>query len=309
MDKMEWLKCLVSHKLFKTKKKNRTVINGKNVMSIEQANTYIYNRILDGKPFMVCRFGSTELRLLADVEAKKIGLKWWIDKSRWNDLNKYSGFFPNDIVYAEKFADTYFDLLREVDLLATWNNVHEDYMHRKYSPNADLTILRSLEPWYNNGCPWTYALRGKKVLLIHPFADTIQRQYEKREFLFADERVLPKFELKTIKAVQTLADITDDRFETWFDALEYMHEESKKIDYDIAILGCGAYGLPLAAMIKADGKQAIHMGGATQLLFGIKGNRWDAHPVISKLYNNYWVRPGENETFKKSDSIEGGCYW
>ena len=309
MDKMEWLKCLISHKLFKTKKKNRTVINGKNVMSIEEANTYIYDRIIEGKPLMVCRFGSTELRLLSDVEAKKIGLKWWVDQRRWNDLNKYSGFFPKDIVYAEKFADIYFKLLGEVDLLAVWNNVHEDYMHKKYAPSADLTILRSLEPWYNSGCPWTYALQGKKVLVIHPFADTIQQQYKKREFLFEDDRVLPEFELKTFKAVQTLADMTDARFETWFDALEYMYQESKKIDYDIAILGCGAYGLPLAAMIKADGKQAIHMGGATQLLFGIKGNRWDTHPVISKLYNDYWVRPGENETFKKSDSIENGCYW
>ena len=37
------------------------------------------------------------------------------------------------------------------------------------------------------------------------------------------------------------------------------------------------------------------MSGATQLLFGIKGKRWDDHPVISKLYNPAWVRPDETE--------------
>lgn len=33
------------------------------------------------------------------------------------------------------------------------------------------------------------------------------------------------------------------------------------------------YGFPLAAHVKHKGKQAIHLGGTLQLLFGIKGNR------------------------------------
>ena len=53
-----------------------------------------------------------------------------------------------------------------------------------------------------------------------------------------------------------------------------MYTEAVKIDFDTAIIGCGAYGFPLAAKLKAAGKQAFHMGGATQLLFGIKGSRW-----------------------------------
>ena len=51
------------------------------------------------------------------------------------------------------------------------------------------------------------------------------------------------------------------------------------------------------------------MGGATQILFGIKGNRWDQHSVIGKLYNEAWVRPNENETPKKAGINEGACYW
>ena len=56
-------------------------------------------------------------------------------------------------------------------------------------------------------------------------------------------------------------------------------------------------------------KQAIHMGGATQLLFGIKGGRWDTHPVISKLYNEHWVRPAASETPNSIQRVQGGCYW
>ena len=51
------------------------------------------------------------------------------------------------------------------------------------------------------------------------------------------------------------------------------------------------------------------MGGATQLLFGIMGSRWDTDPFISKLYNEYWVRPDQSETPKNADVVENGCYW
>lgn len=311
MDKWNWL-----YSLARSRARNKLRLGvghkvaGKTVLSTEDANRTIYDRIQSGAPFMACRFGLTELRLLADVEAVKIGLKRSVDPDRWNNLNYFSGFFPNDIHYAQPFAELYFDLLKESDLLAVWNNPHEDYMIRKYAPQTDVTVLRALEPWYTPAQPWTAALEGKKLLVIHPFAETIQKQYQKRELLFPGTQILPPpQELFVIKAVQTIADEQDDRFATWFDALDYMVQEALQIDFDIAIIGCGAYGLPLAARLKQNGKQAVHMGGAAQLLFGIKGGRWDKHPVISKLYNEHWVRPGESETFKDAKNIEGGCYW
>ena len=45
------------------------------------------------------------------------------------------------------------------------------------------------------------------------------------------------------------------------------------------------------------------MSGATQLLFGIKGKRWDDHPVISKLYNPAWVRPDETEGISNKENV------
>ena len=88
-----------------------------------------------------------------------------------------------------------------------------------------------------------------------------------------------------------------------------MKKQVDAMDFDIAILGCGAYGLPLAAHIKRIGKKAVHMGGASQILFGIRGKRWEDHPVISKLFNEHWARPDENETPTNSKNVEDGCYW
>ena len=55
--------------------------------------------------------------------------------------------------------------------------------------------------------------------------------------------------------------------------------------FDIAIIGCGAYGLPLAAKLKKEGRQAIHLAGVTQLMFGIKGKRWEENEAFTYVKN------------------------
>jgi len=143
---------------------------------------------------------------------------------------------------------------------------------------------------YLHSNPWTKSLEGKKVLVIHPFASTIESQYKNhRELIFENKDILPEFELITFKAVQSMAG-TKTEFDTWFDAYHWMCDQIKDIDFEVAIIGCGAYGLPLAAYVKSLGKKAIHLAGATQILFGIKGNRWDSIPFFQGLYNDSWVR-------------------
>jgi hypothetical protein len=80
-------------------------------------------------------------------------------------------------------------------------------------------------------------------------------------------------------------------------------------DFDVAIVGCGAYGLPLGAFIKRQGKACIHMGGATQLLFGITGNRWRDMPQFQALQTEAWQPPLESERPVNWKQVEGGSYW
>ena len=124
--------------------------------------------------------------------------------------------------------------------------------------------------------------------------------------MFENKNVLPKFELKTLKSVQSLGG-EKTKYLTWFDALHSMEKKIDKIDFDVAIIGCGAYGLPLAAYIKRKGKQAIHLGGATQILFGVKGKRWEDRKL--KYINKYWINPDEKDKPKNFKKVENGCYW
>ena len=285
------------------------------VMSTKKTNDYIYDLIMSNKPFMVCRFGNTELQtVVGNLRIKTIGHSEWADEylDRWfTRLGKDSGFFPVDYKYLDKFTKLILDSCKEADLLAMWHCYMEDYVITEYNPDVDLTFLFRLEPWLANCRPWSAALKGKKVLVIHPFEDTIRAQYQKRERLFPGTDILPEFELKTLKAVQTLCGEKDERFNNWFEALEYMYEEALKIDFDVAIIGCGAYGMPLAAKLKQAGKQAIHLGGATQLLFGIKGRRWEENypSKIATCFNDAWTYPLDSEKPKNGSTVEKGCYW
>jgi len=289
--------------------KNKSVVANGKVQTSEEINNCIKDMILSGNPFFAGRFGANEL---SAVKAFDFELK-----SKYEIVMEYlcrgAGFFPNTEKEGIKFKNLMLDSIPEADVMGIWMLPFEEYYLNSYGDKQlKTTYLLDLEPWSSPEKPWSAALKGKKVLVIHPFKETIERQYERREEIFPGTDILPEFELKTLKAVQTVAGEKDNRFLTWFDALEWMYQEAMKIDFDVAIIGCGAYGFPLAAKLKQAGKQAIHLAGATQLLFGIKGKRWEentAFAYVQKYFNDAWVYPSDEDKPKEASKVENGCYW
>lgn len=302
---------------FKTKelKAATTAVSRKNIKyygdslihTIEEGNIKVKELLQVGNPCMITRFGSTELSAVYQyyLEGSKKNMQW--SAFHKQGLNKDSGFFPSTDEMITKFCSTFIKHVKNTDLLGVWFREGEETMVTKFLPNAYLTPLRGLEPYYFQN-PWSSILENKKVLVIHPFANSIKYQYlNSREKLFTNN-VLPHFPLEVIEAVQSLG-TSKTKFSSWFEAFDFMCDAIQKKDFEIAIIGAGAYGLPLASFVKDLGKKAVHLGGATQLLFGIKGKRWDNHPIISKLFNEYWIRPSESETPARENLLEDGCYW
>ncbi|MFT3952391.1 MAG: hypothetical protein QM689_10690 [Oscillospiraceae bacterium] len=281
------------------------------LLDVEQGAQCIYELLQSNQPCMIGRYGAVELDVLSSAMVESAAADKALMKChKKGHIYKNAGFFPEDIAQLKQFTRVMKESGMDADYIGVWFNTMEDYVIDQCTPKtAKIGLLRSIEPWYASNTIWTQALAGKKVLVIHPFSSTIRSQFLHRESLFADQRILPQFELIAQKAVQTAANEKDSRFSTWFEALEFMYEEAMRQDFDVAVLGCGAYGFPLAAMLKRAKKKAVHMGGATQLLFGIKGKRWDTHPVISGLYRDTWVRPDDQERPKRADIVEDSCYW
>lgn len=153
--------------------------------------------------------------------------------------------------------------------------------------------------------------------MITPFNRSVERQYAIREKLYQGSDILPGFELLTYKSQMTIGDLNEGGFKDWFEALDFMRDEISRLDFDIALVGCGAYGFPLAAEIKKMGKQAVCMGGVLQILFGIMGRRWDGSRFggighmpekLKRYYNDSWIYPIE-ERPGEADKVEYGPYW
>lgn len=282
---------------FKYMYKNKKIVNQ------EMGNELIRQFIGQKKPFCVVRYGAVEARCLDK----------WMRGKKYSEYNKKSimeaaGFFPNTTTMIDCFCEVYSNAAQDADIVAVWGVQGERKLIDNFGKSAKLIRTLSLEPFFFDE-PWSAMLRNRKVLIIHPFVETIKLQLEKREYLFDNPDVLPRFgNVSYVKAVQSNAgEVTE--YKTWFEALNFMKLQIRKCDFDIALIGAGAYGLPLASYCKSIGKQAIQMAGATQLLFGIKGKRWEERAEYQKLFNKYWVRPSSNETPSGKNKVEGGSYW
>lgn len=269
--------------------------------SPREANQQMYQLLSTDKPLMIARFGAVEIKMMLYAMLPwplNLLLKWKV----YENAHICAGFFPVDDNHLRRFAKRMLQDIKELDILASWRP--EELLLRSRLKHVRLVTLRSIQPIDR---PQTYltALKGKRVLVVSPFAETILSQYTKhRTQLFHDE-IIPEFaSLEAVKAIQTAGGGESD-FTSWFDALKYMEDEIDRHDYDVALLGCGAYGFPLAAHCKRRGKQAIHIGGTLQLFFGIAGRRW----CPNGLPNPYWVWPSKEDRPKDYLKVEGGCYW
>ena len=282
----------------------------KAVLSESAGNDLIRSRLASGGPLAVERIGGQELACLNHYLYRRRGFRQPLPYPRpvVELITNNAGVFPDTEDALDHFCEEALEALTHADVLGLTFQRYQNRVIREYCPRAELIPATSIEPYYHTD-PWSAALRGRRVLVVHPCSETIREQYEgRRERLFDDRDMLPPFELQVIKAVQSIAGEPTD-FESWSEALDSMKQAMDATVYDVCIVGAGAYGGPLTAHAKKSGKQGIHMAGATQVLFGIKGRRWDHIEAISKLYNDSWVRPRASEVPRNSMTVEGGCYW
>lgn len=275
------------------------------------------------KPCMIARYGAFEgavvLNYTGIINSDRSYYKyikgqceaWWWNKHLLNCLCINAGFFPLKDEYIQRYCELMLEDSSQIDIVGCFDNNDNAERLRTYHHNCKYVRLACLEPDYyskDSSKEWTSCLKGRRVLVVHPFAETIKSQYAKRTKLFIDSDFLPEFELLTIKAIQSIGGV-NSKYATWFEALRAMQNEMDMLDYDIAILGCGAYGFNLAAHAKRTGHKAIHLGGSTQILFGIRGKRWENMKEFKRLMNSYWVRPSDIDKPQSALRVEGGCYW
>ena len=275
----------------------------------QEGNNWIIDKIKQNKPFVAGRLG------LNGAETCLLGqyLRGVKEMQPCGDAHHTSGIYPETPQGLREWAETYFGALIDMDkgdILASFGSEAEKFVFSRLSIPV-LMKNRALEPFYFDN-PWSSHLRGKTVLIIHPFQASIQCQLQRqpRKVLFPNSDVLPDFFVKFVKMPQ--ASGTRTPHGSWLETLQYVKTQiDSQWPFDFVIISAAAYGMPLAVYCKKRHKASVVvMGGGGQLLFGLKGIRWDTHPVLSKLYNKHWIYALEEDTPHDALTIEmGGAYW
>lgn len=281
---------------------------GIEILGSQEGNDLIASTM--DRPAAVGKIGSGEMAALryylshADVNGE---CNSW-GGYRVRNLYRIAGVYPPENHILSRFCQIFSEALTHLDVLGVWFNFGENSARRRFAPKAVTTHLDALEPYYNRN-PWIEKLAGKRVLVVSPFAKTIEAQYPRRGDIWRKKsEVLPEFQLRTLQ-VPLSAYLLPPKHKDWIVALDNMRAEMAAAPFDAALVGAGAWSLPLVAHAKSLGTWSIHLGGTTQLLFGIKGRRWENNDRIMAFQNEAWVRPASAETPQNSQSIEGGCYW
>lgn len=290
-----------SYKLFKKKRDLSSFCGYKNINEATTSAT-LKEAILSNKPFAAIRFGAVELSCLNNHEKIELGFKRKYKDSVIYSMKNNAGFFPVTQQNLTKYGDYLLPRLKMSDYLGI-SGVHmEDYFYKKYMPKSKAILYEGMEPLHED---WIMALEGKKVLVISSFSSDIESQYKIKDKLFP-KGVIPDFELKTITVPLTLAK-EEPKESNFFEVLDNLYSKIKETDFDIALIGAGAYGTFLALYCKELNKQAIQTGGATMTMFGIIGKRWENRSHVARYINSNWIRPSLKP--KGYKDIENGAYW
>lgn len=150
------------------------------------------------------------------------------------------------------------------------------------------------------------ALPGKTVLVVSPFSESIVSNFHRRHGFFRNRYVYPDFDLKVVTSPITYAGLPADLYPgvDWFATTESLREEISRTQFDIALLACGSYAMPLGVHIeRVLARKAVYVGGVLQLFFGIMGRRYQNPFFLKQINSENFIAPLERDRYLQFVSI------
>jgi hypothetical protein len=274
--------------------------------SFEEAESLIASALAQGAPLAIGKVGTLEGEAAGFyLSSRRSGAPY--PPILMDQLFLNVGLFPKTNDAIDRFCEALIDATSDVDLLGVQGFPGEDKVINSFARQAKIVPQRALEPWYCER-PWSSFFAGKRVTVLSPFARTIARQFAHRDKIWSDPRILPEFELRTV-AMPLSPALRKPEEPDWEVRMKRLVDQIEAAPYDVLVAGAGGVSLLLAVHARRTGRIGIHMGGPTQVLFGVRGRRWDDDPFFQEKINAFWVRPSGDETPTEAWRIENGCYW
>lgn len=229
---------------------------------------------------------------------------------------RHAGIWPAERSFLGRFCERFAADVVELDAIGLFEDAlsTEIEVLRFHRPPGALMRFVDQEPDRSSGeasNDWLEHLRGRRVVLVCPFADLLRERANEDTY----ERVWestgrPWFAPASIESVELpygFDPATQDRFDTALDLLDAVDSRITALDYDCALIAAGGLGIPLAVRSKQRGRAAISLGGHLQVLFGVHGARWRGRAEWEGYFNDAWI--GVPEQYRPAPGLTEEDYW
>jgi len=274
---------------------------------------YITKKLTNNEPFVIPRVSTIET-CYAVYPIDTSSVKFF--NSNIYTMKNNAGIKLTSIQSIAKYSTMYLEAFKSCELYGAWSPYDSVYRSIKSAHELLDEQFKDKDTFYPEAydiynyiysTPWTFALSGKKILIVSNFYKSIEEKISIRKEIYGVD-LFPECEILTICPPQTQGTNPSLEFDI---ELAKFTEKLDLLDYDIALVSCGGYGSLVCAHIFKSGKSAIYIGGCLQMYWGILGNRWfkDRPDVIRLFMNKHWSRAKESEKPSNYKNIENSCYW
>jgi hypothetical protein len=304
----------------------------------------LIDRLTANEPVFVSRIGGSDTDAVVDyVRAKDLGATEFARHLAWHRprVSRYNGFY--DLTssvetytrYCEQLlqdyyaSDTLFLCNHQLLSLYFGATLNPQFRRDQFENRADYTVLmESISVKVPNLRCYPYgfiervvfephtmfwllsvALQGRKVLVVSPFAESIVANFPNRHSFFKRGYAYPEFALSLVTSPITYAGLPPEMYphDNWFSTVEQLRQEISGIDFDIALLSCGSYAMPLGVHIeRVLRRKAIYIGGILQLYFGVMGRRYENAWFVDQINMDSFIYPLERERYMKFVNVHDG---
>jgi hypothetical protein len=231
-----------------------------------------------------------------------------------------TGVFPSTPEFLNAFSEFFLENVKGINVLGLMEGKNEFQLMKSLTIEAKLTHFQSMEP--DRSAPEQASLcylplfGDKKILLISPYAEFIASRakadiYDSVWSTSGKKWFNPSgIEYLNIPYSYITATDTHSLYRDSIALYQTICEQIAEYEFDVALIGAGALGIPLANHIKSLGKIGISLGGHLQIIFGVAGARWRRDPEWQKYINPSWVDvPSSFQPMDKDDLTDQGAYW
>ena len=168
-------------------------------------------------------------------------------------------------------------------------------------------FLEGVRPFMSSFRDWG---EGRRILVVSPFSESVQFQWPRRQSLLNGER-FPDGQILTLTTpvtynnkIDVKKNLLQAKTGNWLTELERLKDEINELKFDVALLSCGSYAMPLGVHIANNlGKNAVYLGGALNPIFNIAGARFETPFYEQIMRAQMKISPVEMQDLA---SVDGG---